>query len=401
LFHFGFWMSDPSAVRAMLCSYFQIDESIPDGIIRGVERIRPFFRRAKQLAELAHHTSTSLDRDAILLTQVSDLYRGGQALPDMLLGAYPPAPSVKTYIKHSISIDPCRVRFTIRLRYALPVGPAVFSVRFNGTGSHFAFTACRSLYVFATKDGSPVHAIELPLFAQTDELPARSLCFSPETRTNGQYLAVSGPGHNLTVIELATSGVRQLAGHEGFVMSIIFLSDGSKMLSGGRDGKLCIWSVPDFDLVNTIDHRSAESKGGHGVIMGLTQCPDGHIAVGFLDGKVGIYDAAFSRPILDFEAHDEPLLNIVSAPSGAIATSSCDKTAKLWCLMGAACCTSEMRGHTDAVVAIAMTPRDSIVFTGSKDETIRAWSTKNGDRLFALYAHKNTVLISTCIRPNA
>jgi WD40 repeat protein len=29
--------------------------------------------------------------------------------------------------------------------------------------------------------------------------------------------------------------------------------------------------------------------------------------------------------------------------------------------------------------------------TGSKDERIRAWSTKNGERLFALYAQKNTV----------
>jgi WD40 repeat protein len=163
-------------------------------------------------------------------------------------------------------------------------------------------------------------------------------------------------------------------------MSIIFISDGSKMLSGGRDGKLCIWSVPDFDLIHTIDHRSAESKGGHGVIMGLTQCPDGHIVVGFLDGKVGIYDAAFSRPILYFEAHDEPGLNIVSAPSGAIATSSCDNTAKLWSLMGAASCISELRGHSDAVVAIAMTPRDSIMFAGSKDERIRAWLTENGER---------------------
>jgi hypothetical protein len=110
----------------MLCSYFQIDESIPDRIIRGVQRIRPFFRKAKQLAELAHHTSTSLDRDAIL-SQVSELYRGEQALPDMLLGPYPPAPSVKTHIEHSISIDPCRVRFTIKLRYALPVARTVFS----------------------------------------------------------------------------------------------------------------------------------------------------------------------------------------------------------------------------------------------------------------------------------
>jgi hypothetical protein len=62
------------------------------------QRIRPLFHKAKQFAELAHHTSPTVDRDAILLPQVSDLYRGGQALPDMLLGPYPPAPSVKTYI---------------------------------------------------------------------------------------------------------------------------------------------------------------------------------------------------------------------------------------------------------------------------------------------------------------
>jgi WD40 repeat protein len=303
----------------------------------------------------------------------------------------PPAPSVKTDICYEILVRPSSVGFEIKVRYALPVVPVVCSVRFNHTGSHFALAARRSLYLFATRDGSLVLTLALPPFTQPDNEPVRSICFSPDGQSSGQYLAVSGPGYNVTVIELATYAFRQLEQHTGFVMSIIFLSDGTKMLSGGGDGKLCIWNVPDFSVARKIEHRSPQSKGWEGMIAALALCGDGCVAVGFMDGKVTIYDAQFSPRTSHFVAHGQPLLNMVSAPDG-IATSSWDKTAKLWKVRGADSCTCQMSGHDDAVVAIAIPPNDgSITFTDSKDETIGVWSTKTRKQLLTLRAHKSTV----------
>jgi WD40 repeat protein len=50
-----------------------------------------------------------------------------------------------------------------------------------------------------------------------------------------------------------------------------------------------------------------------------------------------------------------------------------------------------MGKHRDAVLAIAVAPDDSIMFTGSKDETIMACSTKKTEPVFTLRAHNNTV----------
>jgi hypothetical protein len=96
---------------------------------------------------------------------------------------YPPAPIVKTDIPYQILMSPSGGRFGIKLRYALPVVTLVCSVRFNRTGSHFAFAARRSLYVFATDDGSLAQTIALPPFTQADNEPVRSLCFSPDGRS--------------------------------------------------------------------------------------------------------------------------------------------------------------------------------------------------------------------------
>jgi hypothetical protein len=50
-----------------------------------------------------------------------------------------------------------------------------------------------------------------------------------------------------------------------------------------------------------------------------------------------------------------------------------------------------MDKHTDAIVTIAITLNVSIVFTGSKDKLMTAWSAKKVRPLFTLRAHQNTV----------
>jgi WD40 repeat protein len=118
---------------------------------------------------------------------------------------------------------------------------------------------------------------------------------------------------------------------------------------------------------------------------------DEFIAVGFMSGTIGIYEPTFQQPMSSFQAHSALLLNVVISNSDVIATASQDKTAKLWVIRGVASCKQVLQGHSDFVLAIAFSPRESVVFTGSKDETIKGWNQKTGEMMFTLTGHKNTL----------
>jgi WD40 repeat protein len=206
-------------------------------------------------------------------------------------------------------------------------------------------------------------------------------------------LVISAPLHLISVVDVSSRRIlTALEGHKHHVSTIVFFSDGSRMLSGGFDGKLCVWSVPDFKLIKVIDHARNGAPAHNEMIVAIAiGGGNEYIAVGFMNGSVGMYERTFTQPMSTFSAHNECLLNVVMSDEDMLATASHDKTAKLWTLRGIASCQQVLNGHTDFVLAIAFAPRDPILFTGSKDETIKCWHQKTGEALFTVTAHKNTV----------
>jgi WD40 repeat protein len=277
----------------------------------------------------------------------------------------------------------------VRLRYALSIESVLCTVRFNGDGSRFAFTDGKNVFVIGTVDGTLVGTCAILRNAQQDEAPARAISFSPD----GRYLAVSAPLFAISIFEVATQKhISTLELHKHHVSTIAFFKDGRRMLTGGFDGKLGIWSVPDFKLLKIVPHGIEGSVGKEDMIVAIAMgTDDEYIAVGFMSGMVGMYEPTFSQPMSTFVAHQEYLLNVVVSPQDMIATASHDKTAKLWTLRGVASCRQTLRGHSDFVLTVAFSPQDQIVFTGSKDEKIKCWNQKTGENIFTLNGHKNTL----------
>jgi WD40 repeat protein len=162
------------------------------------------------------------------------------------------------------------------------------------------------------------------------------------------------------------------------------------MVTGGFDGKLCLWGVPGFDLNRIIQHGTEGKPTKDEMVVAIAVDED-FVGVGFMSGTIGIYEPSFTQPMIFFQAHSEFLLNLVISRAGMIATASHDKTAKLWVIRGIASCKQTLQGHADYVLAIAFPPRDRVVFTGSKDETIKCWNQKTGEILFTINGHKNTL----------
>jgi WD40 repeat protein len=277
----------------------------------------------------------------------------------------------------------------VRLKYALDLDSVLCTVRFNGNGSLFAFTDGKIVFIMCTHDGSLVGTVTIPRNPASEDAPPRAICFSPD----GRFLAVSAPQHAIIAIEVSTLRVvATLEAHKNSVSAIAFFHNGTKFVSGGFDGKLCVWSVPEFKLWRLVEHATHGAVTKDEMIVALAVgSDDEYLAVGFMNGAVGMYETTFTQPISTFVAHSEFLLNVVISPQDMIATASHDKTAKLWALRGVASCRQVLKGHKDYVLAIAFAANGSVVFTGSKDETIKGWNQKTGDLLFTLKGHKNTV----------
>jgi WD40 repeat protein len=272
----------------------------------------------------------------------------------------------------------------------LTVESVLCTIRFNSDGSLFAFTNGKTVYFVKQSDGSSLGNCDIcRASAENGDAVSRALCFSPDSR----FLAVASAGNSTVIVDVASRRtVISLEKHRNIVSTIAFFRTSGRFLTGGFDGKLCVWSLPEFRLIQTLQHGPERLTGQEEMIAAVAIAPDDrYVVVGFMNGTVGLYDPTFSQPMSSFQAHGAFLFNVAISNDDILATGSHDKTAKLWSVRGIPTCRRVLAGHTDCVLTLAFSPRDPLVFTGSKDEMIRCWNRLTGESLFTFTGHKNTL----------
>ena len=286
------------------------------------------------------------------------------------------------------SEDPAFNKDSVKLRYALSIDSVLCTFAFNKAGNLFAFADGKTAFTINSADGALIGACEIPPRGNAREPDTRAIVFSPD----GKLLALSGQSNSVVIIDVASQRViKTLDGHTHPVSSLAFLSNSQTLLSGAFDGRLCVWDMQTMELKKMIQHGKESQKPDEVIVSLSVASDDEYVAVGFMNGTVGIYEPTFSQPMSVFAAHDEYLLSISVGTNGLIATTSGDKTAKIWMLKNMASCKHTLVGHEDFVLRCTFAPSDPLVFTGSKDETIKCWNYNTGANLFTLTGHKNTV----------
>ncbi len=279
-------------------------------------------------------------------------------------------------------------------------------------------------------------ATRTPLGTITVTKHISSLAFSPD----GTTLASADFGATVRLWNVPTQAARPISGHTGSVNKIAYSPDGRTMATIGDDKTVQLWETDT-------QRRLALLKGHTGPVTYAAFAPDGRwLATTSLDGSVRLWDVASSRqaasipverniyysvsftpdsqtlaivgrgPVLLWDipnGHPTPLpdsaqtnfsvpaddggggpaaVEVAYSPDGttlAIAdgedillrdTASRRQTGKL-------------TGHLSSITALAFSPDNTTLVTGSKDQTARLWSTTTHSQIGStLTGHDGTVL---------
>jgi WD40 repeat protein len=220
------------------------------------------------------------------------------------------------------------------------------------------------------------------------------------------------------------------------IRSIAWTVDGQKVLCGGEDGKVRVFSVPERSLIKTIGVAKGEvfpvtvatslgyfatvADDGALTLFRVSDCEqivkipldsdgavvatsvaistDGlYLAVGYGDCYVRIWEYRTRRLILEHKCHTMGVYAVKFLPRHSIlVTGSLDSTVKLWnWKVGREPKFEIMKVfdvHSSYVLSLAVDPTGDLIISGSKDLTATVSSVSAGAVLYRIRGHSNSII---------
>ncbi|KAG5636248.1 hypothetical protein H0H81_008651 [Sphagnurus paluster] len=157
-------------------------------------------------------------------------------------------------------------------------------------------------------------------------------------------------------------------GHTAWVTSVAFSPDGKHVASGSYDDNVFLWDIEN----GSITQRISGLRNG---INCIAFSPDGkHVAYGS-GYDIRIWEIITGDITGKFSGHTNLVVSLSYSPDGkCIASSSDDKTIRLWDVATGKLTQEPLEGHSGGVDSVAFSPDGHYIVSGSEDESIRIWS---------------------------
>ncbi|KIJ18456.1 hypothetical protein PAXINDRAFT_167056 [Paxillus involutus ATCC 200175] len=177
-----------------------------------------------------------------------------------------------------------------------------------------------------------------------------------------------------------------LLGHAAPTRGIAISTDGTKILSGGDDGKIIMWSAETRAIIRSIKPRMS---GGHLEIAWLSFSPDDKtFASASGDETCTVWNSETGELLLEFDDHQDIVETVAYSPSGVkIASGSHDHTIRIRNAHTGERLTQPLL-HADLVRSIVWSPDSRHLISACHDGQIFFWSAPTGTQLGSpLQAH--------------
>lgn len=137
-------------------------------------------------------------------------------------------------------------------------------------------------------------------------------------------------------------------------------------------------------------------KAHAALVHALAVSPDGKtLATAGFDNTIKLWDIAADGTLKEkkvLTGHTGPVYAVAFDPkdNAVLVSTSLDKTGRVWSLADGKTKT-ELKGHTDIVDTVAVSPDGKLIATAGADKSVRLWNTAEGKELKNLGAHPGSV----------
>ena len=218
-------------------------------------------------------------------------------------------------------------------------------------------------------------------FGNDEEFDRPSSCLA--IHHNGIEGCVGSSDHALYTFQLSTgSGLRRLysrhGGHTDWVSSVTYLPDG-RVLSGGMDGKLCLWSRGGGAAASAEDLIG--EQGSISKVTNVPLSPNCAASSGY-DGSICLWDlskhTAKLRKIQNERKALPPILNVAFSHDGKKLLSGTNNgLISLWDMGSEKVIKAAAGKHKSQVPYVVSHPSDDcLFFTASVDGTVALFDTR-------------------------
>lgn len=191
--------------------------------------------------------------------------------------------------------------------------------------------------------------------------------------------------------------IQRLTGHTGKITAVILTPEGKRIVSAAEDASVRVWNI---ERGTQIHHFQGHSKK----VNAIAVTPDGgRVVSAGQDKTIKIWDLQTGREIANLQGHTAYVNAVVVTPDGRRAISAAaDHTLRVWDIAtpfahgGIAESWRELKvlkGHSDSVEKILITPDGRRVISSSVDKTIRIWDLDSGEQLHALRGHQSIISV--------
>ncbi len=189
----------------------------------------------------------------------------------------------------------------------------------------------------------------------------------------GETAATPDAAEALREATLAFRGVAVLDADSLDAFSAAYSPDGTRVVTGGTDGKAIVWDART--------HRQlATWNAGHGPLHSARYSPSGDtIALGFHDGTVATTDASLADPHTRLRVRDTSVLAVRFSGDGArIAAGMGDGTVRVFGAAGGGN-SYTLEGNTKEVNGVDISADGTRVAGAGEDGSVRVWSLEHPD----------------------